>query len=78
MGCPIFESAVIDSRRGQAGYLSQIEIGGDLAVPTVSSTAVSPGGTKPLGTRALICRTPIMSGALPANRISVAPISPQA
>ena len=43
-------------------YFSQMVMGGALAVPTVSSTAASPGATKPPGTRALICITPIMHG----------------
>src|SRR5258708_30701861 len=54
---------------GDHAYFSQMVMGGALAVPRVSSTAASPGATKPPGTMALICSTPIMPGALPANRI---------
>src|ERR1017187_6488688 len=52
------------------GYFSQMVTGGAWTVPTVRVTAVSPGATKPLGMRALICSTPIMPGALPAYRMS--------
>src|ERR1039458_939011 len=52
------------------GYFSQMVTGGAWTVPTVRATAVSPGATKPLGMRALICSTPIMPGALPAYRMS--------
>src|ERR1035438_6203275 len=56
--------------RATPGYFSQMVTGGALTIPTVRAAAVSPGATKPAGMRALICRTPIMPGALPAYRMS--------